>query len=66
MTYVVHVASPFPLELSVNEDELIRQAREGTLAVLRACANEGSVKRVVLTSSVAAVDSQFLCVCARS
>ncbi|PVD18544.1 hypothetical protein C0Q70_21094 [Pomacea canaliculata] len=57
MMYVVHVASPFPLELSVNEDELIRQAREGTLAVLRACANEGSVKRVVLTSSVAAVDN---------
>jgi dihydroflavonol-4-reductase len=52
--YVLHVASPFPLSDPKHEDELIIPAREGTLRVLRA-ASENSVKRVVLTSSVAAI-----------
>lgn len=54
--YVHHVASPFPLELPKHEDELIIPAREGALRVLKAAAAAG-VKRVVLTSSFAAVDS---------
>ena len=53
--YVLHVASPFPLEDPADENELIRPAVQGTLRVLRASAESGSVKRVVLTSSVAAV-----------
>lgn len=53
-TYVLHVASPFPSQLPKNENELIVPAREGTLRVLRA-AKAASVKRVVLTSSFAAV-----------
>lgn len=52
--YVLHVASPFPLMEPKHEDDLIIPAREGTLRVLRAAA-EKNVKRVVLTSSVAAV-----------
>ncbi len=52
--YVLHVASPFPAGVPKHEDELIVPAREGTLRVLRA-ARDGSVKRVVLTSSFAAV-----------
>ena len=52
--YVLHVASPFPATLPKNEDELIIPAREGALRVLRA-ARDASVKRVVLTSSFAAV-----------
>ena len=52
--YVLHVASPFPAIMPKNEQELINPAREGTLRVLRAARNEG-VKRVVLTSSFAAV-----------
>jgi nucleoside-diphosphate-sugar epimerase len=52
--YVHHVASPFPLELPKHEDELIIPAREGTLRVLRA-ARDAGVKRVVQTSSFAAV-----------
>ena len=55
--YVLHVASPFPLEDPADEDELIRPAVQGTLRVLRACAASGTVRRVVLTSSVAAVRS---------
>ena len=52
--YVLHVASPFPVEAPKREEELIVPAREGTLRVLRA-AREAGVKRVVLTSSFAAV-----------
>jgi nucleoside-diphosphate-sugar epimerase len=54
--YVVHVASPFPSERPKSDDELVRPAVDGTLRVLRAAASAG-VKRVVLTSSVAAVSS---------
>jgi len=52
--YVLHVASPFPPNIPKHEDELIVPAREGTLRVLRASRDAG-VKRVVLTSSFAAI-----------
>ncbi len=53
-THVQHVASPFPINQPKDEQELIRPAVEGTLRVLRA-AKAAGVKRVVLTSSFAAV-----------
>ncbi|MEI9916020.1 MAG: aldehyde reductase [Methylovirgula sp.] len=52
--YVQHVASPLPFEGPENEDDLIRPARDGTLRVLKA-ARDAGVKRVVLTSSFAAI-----------
>jgi nucleoside-diphosphate-sugar epimerase len=52
--YVLHVASPLPPSVPKNEDELIIPAREGTLRVLRASRDAG-VKRVVVTSSFAAI-----------
>jgi nucleoside-diphosphate-sugar epimerase len=52
--YVLHVASPFPPNAPKHEDELIVPAREGALRVLRASRDAG-VKRVVLTSSFAAI-----------
>jgi nucleoside-diphosphate-sugar epimerase len=52
--YVLHVASPLPPNMPKREDELIVPAREGTLRVLRA-ARDAGVKRVVLTSSFAAI-----------
>lgn len=52
--YVLHVASPFPAAAVDDEDEVIRPAVEGTLRVLAAARNAG-VRRVVLTSSFAAV-----------
>jgi nucleoside-diphosphate-sugar epimerase len=52
--YVLHVASPFPPNVPKHDDELIIPAREGALRVLRAARNAG-VKRVVLTSSFAAI-----------
>ncbi|EJL87516.1 nucleoside-diphosphate-sugar epimerase [Herbaspirillum sp. CF444] len=52
--FVLHVASPFPASVPKHEDDLIVPAREGTLRVLRA-ARDAGVRRVVLTSSFAAV-----------
>ncbi len=52
--YVLHLASPFPSGLPKHEDELIRPARDGALRVLRA-SRDASVRRVVLTSSFAAI-----------
>ncbi len=52
--FVLHVASPLPASVPKNEDELIVPAREGTLRVLRA-ARDAGVKRVVVTSSFAAI-----------
>jgi len=52
--YVLHVASPFPASVPKHEDELIVPAREGALRVLRT-ARDAGVKRVVLTSSFAAI-----------
>jgi len=52
--YVLHVASPFFLGEPENEDVFIKPAVEGTLRVLKACA-DADVEKVVLTSSFAAV-----------
>ena len=52
--YVLHVASPFPAGIPRHEDELVVPAREGALRVLRA-SRAAQVKRVVLTSSFAAI-----------
>ena len=53
-TYVLHVASPVPVQQPKDEDELIVPARDGALRALR-FARDAGVKRVVLTSSFAAV-----------
>jgi nucleoside-diphosphate-sugar epimerase len=52
--YVLHVASPYPSTVPKDENELIVPARNGALRVLRA-ARDAGVKRVVLTSSFAAI-----------
>jgi nucleoside-diphosphate-sugar epimerase len=51
--YVLHVASPMGGEDGANAEALIGPARDGTLRVLRAAVKAG-VKRVVMTSSLAA------------
>jgi len=51
-TYVVHTASPF--FFPANEDDVVKPAVEGTLAVLRAC-SASAVKRIVITSSCVAI-----------
>ena len=52
--FVQHVASPFPATHPKDEMELIRPARDGALRVLMA-AKAAGVKRVVMTSSMAAI-----------
>ena len=52
--YVLHVASSLFLGEPENEDVFIKPAVEGTLRVLKACA-DSDVQKVVLTSSFAAV-----------
>jgi len=52
--FVLHVASPFPLGAPKHEDDLIVPAREGALRVL-AAARDAQVRRVVMTSSFAAI-----------
>jgi dihydroflavonol-4-reductase len=52
--YVLHTASPFPPVVPLDDDEVIAPARDGALRVLRA-ADDAGVKRVVMTSSFAAV-----------
>jgi dihydroflavonol-4-reductase len=53
-TYVQHVASPLPSSNPKSDDELVIPARDGAMRVLRA-ARDAGVKRVVMTSSVAAI-----------
>ncbi|KAG6412528.1 hypothetical protein SASPL_125207 [Salvia splendens] len=52
---VFHTASPFFNDVTDPQAELIDPAVKGTLNVLGSCAKVPSVKRIVLTSSIAAV-----------
>ena len=51
---VAHVASPFPLDVPKNADDLIIPARDGTLRALE-FAHKAGVTRFVQTSSAAAI-----------
>ncbi|XP_054798652.1 phenylacetaldehyde reductase-like [Prosopis cineraria] len=52
---VFHTASPVSIDVKDPQTELVDPAVKGTLNVLKSCAKSPSVKRVVLTSSMAAV-----------
>jgi len=52
--FLMHVASPFPLKVPKDRDELIAPARDGAMRALGAAARAG-VERTVLTSSVVAI-----------
>lgn len=51
-TYVIHTASP--VNFKMPEEELVKAAVDGTMAVMKACTKH-KVKRLVITSSIAAV-----------
>ena len=57
--YILHVASPFIAGIPDHEDDLIKPAVAGTKKVLELAAQVESVKKVVLTSSFAAVGDTF-------
>ncbi len=52
--YILHVASPFPIDQPKERDEVIRPARDGALRALKAATRAG-VPRVVMTSSTVAI-----------
>jgi len=53
--YVIHTASPFVIDVDDVERDLVQPAVRGTVSALEAAAKSSRVKRVVLTSSMAAV-----------
>ncbi|KIX96686.1 uncharacterized protein Z520_07405 [Fonsecaea multimorphosa CBS 102226] len=53
--YIIHTASPLPVPSDDDEKNIIRPAINGTLSILRSALKEPSIKKVVITSSVAAV-----------
>ena len=56
-TFILHTASPVPISQPKDENEVIKPAVNGTVMILRAALKSDTVKRVVITSSVAAVYS---------
>jgi dihydroflavonol-4-reductase len=54
---LVHTASPFPMSAPKDENAVIRPAVDGTLRALKATQAAG-VSRVVLTSSVVAIEAK--------
>lgn len=55
---VLHMASPYVMTVADAQRDLVDPAVQGTLNVLRACARAPSVRRVVVTSSMAAVTDE--------
>ena len=55
VSYIVHVASPLPLPSDDPDKTIIQPAIHGTLGILSSALKQASVKRVVITSSQAAV-----------
>jgi len=56
--FVLHTASPYIVDVKDPQKELVTPAVNGTLNVLNACKKSASVKRVILTSSVAAITDE--------
>lgn len=54
----MHTASLYSLDTKDPQKDLVEPALEGTRNVLGACKKAGSVKRVVLTSSMAAITDE--------
>lgn len=56
---VIHTASPFIMNAKDNEEELIKPAIIMTMNMLNAAQKSPTVKRVILTSSIAAIVNPF-------
>jgi dihydroflavonol-4-reductase len=56
--YVMHTASPYVLDVKDAQKDLVDPAVQGTRNVLSAAQKAGTVKRVVLTSSMAAITDE--------
>jgi dihydroflavonol-4-reductase len=56
--YVMHTASPYALDVEDPQRDLVEPAVTGTHAVLEACKRAEGVRRVVVTSSMAAITDE--------
>jgi dihydroflavonol-4-reductase len=56
--YVLHTASPYVLDAKDPAKDLVEPAVRGTRSMLEACAKAPGVRRVVVTSSMAAVTDE--------
>jgi nucleoside-diphosphate-sugar epimerase len=56
--YVLHMASPYQLTVKDPQRDLVDPAVHGTVSMLDACATSSRVKRVVVTSSMAAITDE--------
>lgn len=56
--YVFHMASPFAMNVQDPQKDLVDPAVKGTVSALSACVKSGTVQRVVLTSSMAAITDE--------
>lgn len=55
---VMHTASPYAIDVEDAQRDLVDPAVRGTLNVLEACQKTTSVKRVIITSSMAAITDE--------
>jgi len=55
---VLHTASPYALHVKDPQKDLVDPAVQGTRGVLQSCASAGTVRRVVVTSSMAAITDE--------
>ena len=55
---IMHMASPYVINVKDPQRDLVDPAVNGTLSMLKAAAKSKTVKRVVLTSSVAAITDE--------
>ena len=56
--YVLHMASPYIVNVKDSQRDLVDPAINGTETMLKACAASKLVKRVVVTSSLAAISDE--------
>ena len=56
--YVLHTASPYIIDVKDPQRDLVDPAVQGTVHVLDACKRSSTVKRVILTSSIAAITDE--------
>ncbi|NTV05372.1 MAG: SDR family oxidoreductase [Chlorobiaceae bacterium] len=56
--YVMHTASPYEINVKNPQTDLVDPAVNGTETVLESCQKSGSVKRIIFTSSIAAITDE--------
>lgn len=57
-THVLHTASPFKMDAKDPQKDLVDPAVMGTRSMMASCKKAGTVRRVVLTSSMAAITDE--------